>query len=246
MNRAFFFSISFLTIVLGVMLGCQFRTTSAGDTITPRNREQELALEKKNLVEDLYKLQVEISELSTKLEQAGIGQKEADEALARELAKIKRFAGLSPVSGPGVEVIVQSRSGQAGLGAADVPVIADEQLLKLVNELYSAGSEAIAINGQRITANSGIRLAGNHINVNGIPLAPPYHIIAIGNASVLKSRLELKGSLVEYLSESGILVEIQEKEEVMIPAYTGDLFFDFAKPVKMSLSGTQTEIDTIG
>jgi uncharacterized protein YlxW (UPF0749 family) len=234
LNRACFFSISFLAIVLGIMLGCQFRTTSAGDSIAPRNREQELALEKKNLVEDLYKLQLEISELSTKLEKAGIGQKEADEALEKELAKIKRFAGLSPVSGPGVEVIVQSRSGQAGLSAADVPVIADEQLLKLVNELYSAGSEAISINGQRITANSGIRLAGNHINVNGTPLAPPYHIIAIGNAPVLRSRLELKGGLVEYLSESGILVEIQEKEEVMIPAYTGELFFDFAKPVKMN------------
>lgn len=245
MNRVFFFSISFVTIVLGLMLGFQFRTTSAGDDVVPQNREQELALEKKNLIEDLYKLQVEIADLSTKLEQAGIGQREADEALAKELARIKRFAGLSQVSGPGVEVIVQSRP-EAGLGSVDVPVIADEQLLKIVNELYSAGAEAIAINDQRITAISGIRLAGNHINVNGTPLAPPYHIIAIGNASVLKSRLELKGGLVEYLSESGILVEIQEKEDVMIPAYTGDLFFEFAKPVKMNLSGTQTEIDTIG
>lgn len=233
MNRAFFFSISFLTIVLGVMLGFQFRATSAGDSTVPRNREQELALQKKNLVEDLYKLQVEIFELSTKLEQAGIGQKEADEALARELAKIKRFSGLSPVTGPGVEVIVQSRQ-EAGLSAVDVPVIADDQLLKIVNELYSAGSEAISINGQRITAVSGIRLAGNHINVNGTPLSPPYRILAIGDAAVLKNRLELKGGLVDYLSESGILVETQEKEEVTLPAYTGVLNFEFAKPVKVN------------
>lgn len=232
MNRAFFLSISFVTIMLGILLGFQFRTTSAGDGIVPRDREQELALEKKNLVEDLYKLQSEISELSTKLEQAGIGQREADEALARELAKIKRFAGLSPLSGPGIEVVVQ-RTEHAGLGSVDVPVIADEQLLKMVNELYSAGSEAIAINGQRITPVSEIRLAGNHINVNGTPLSPPYRIIAIGDASSLKSRLELKDGLVEYLMESGISVEIKGKEKVTIPAYNGGLYFEYAKPVKV-------------
>jgi uncharacterized protein YlxW (UPF0749 family) len=232
LNRAFFISISFATILLGVMLGFQFRTTSAGDNIVPRDREQELALEKKNLVEDLYKLQTEISDLATKLEQAGIGQREADEALGRELAKIKRFAGLSQVSGPGAELLVQSRPGGAGIDVFDVPKITDEQLLKMVNELYSAGSDAIAINGQRITAISEIRLAGNHINVNGIPLSPPYRIIAIGDASVLKNRLELKGGLVEYLSEYDILVQIQEKEVVTIPAFTGELYFDYAKPVK--------------
>ncbi|HBC94968.1 MAG TPA: hypothetical protein DCZ10_19230 [Pelotomaculum sp.] len=227
------FSISFVTIVLGMMLGVQFRTTSsAGDNVVPRDREQELALEKKNLVGDLYKLQVEISELSTKLEQAGIGQREADEALEKELDKIKRFAGLAPVSGPGVELVVKSRMEKAGLGAADVPIIADEQLLKMVNELYSAGSEAVAINGQRITAISEIRLAGNHINVNGTPLSAPYHISAIGDASALKSRLELKGSLVDILRESGISIEIEEKKEVAIPAYIGELYFEHAKPVK--------------
>ena len=61
---------------------------------------------------------------------------------------------------------------------------------------------------------------------------PPYRIIAIGDASVLKNRLELKGGLVEYLSEYDILVQIQEKEVVTIPAFTGELYFDYAKPVK--------------
>lgn len=233
MNRTFFFSITFVTIVLGVMLGFQFRTTSAGNNVVPRDREQELALEKKSLVEDLYKLQKEISDLSAKLDQAGIGQREANEALERELARIRRFAGLSPVSGPGVELVVQSHPEQAGPGTVHAPKdITDEHLLKIVNELYSAGSEAIAINGQRVTAISEIRLAGNHININGTPLSPPYHIIAIGNASTLKSRLELKGGLAEYLSEYGISVEMQEKNEVMMPAFTGELYFEYAKPVK--------------
>ncbi len=231
MNKTFFLSIALVAIILGVILGFQFRTTNGGINVVPRNREQELALEKKSLVEDLYEMQKEISDLSAKLEQAGIGQIEANEAMKRELAKIKRFAGLSTVSGPGVELVVQSHPEQAGSGT--VPDITDEHLLKMVNELYNAGAEAIAINDQRITAVSEIRLAGNHINVNGTPVSPPYHITAIGNASALKSRLELKSGLVEYLlSEYGISVEAQEKNEVVIPAFSGELYFEYAKTVK--------------
>lgn len=233
MNRAFVFSITFLTILLGVMLGFQFRTTSAGNNVVSRDREQELVLEKRSLVEDLYGLQKEISDLSAKLDQAGIGQREANEALARELAKIRRFSGLSPVSGPGVELVVQSHPGQAGTGNVHaLENVTDEYLLKIVNELFSAGSEAVAINGQRVTAVSEIRLAGSHINVNGIPLSPPYRIVAIGNTSALKSRLELKGGLVEYLSEYGVSVDTQEKNEVMVPAFTDELFFEYAKLIK--------------
>jgi len=233
LNRTFVFSIAFVTILLGVMLGFQFRNTSAGNNVAPRDREQELALEKKSLVEDLYGLQKEISDLSAKLDQAGIGQREANEALERELARIGRFAGLAPVSGPGVELVVQSHPGQAGpVNGYALENVTDEYLLKIVNELFSADSEAVAINGQRITAVSEIRLAGSHINVNGTPLEPPYHIIAVGNTSALKSRLELKGGLAEFLSEYGVSVEIKEKDEVMIPAFAGKLYFDYAKPVK--------------
>ncbi len=230
MNRTFIFSITVIPILLGVMLGFQFRTTGAGNNLVPWDREQELVLEKKSLVEDLYGLQKEISDLAAKLDQAGIGQREANEALERELSKIRRFAGLSPVSGPGVEMVVQSHQRQARPGALEN--VTDEYLLKNVNELFSAGAEAVAINGQRITAVSEIRLAGSPIKVNGTPLESPYRIIAVGNASALKSRLELKGGIVEFLSEYGVSVETQEKNEVMAPAFTGELYFDYAKPVK--------------
>lgn len=233
MNRAFCFSITFVAFVLGVMLAFQFRATSAEDNMLPRNREQELALEKKQLVQDLLQLREEVADLSVKLDKAGTGQNEAKEELKRELAKIKRYAGLIPLSGPGVELSIQSPPGHAGSGTAHgLKDIKDEHLLKVVNDLYSAGSEAIAINGQRITAISEIRLAGNHINVNATPLSPPYWVVAIGNAAALKSRLEIKGGLIEYLNESGISVKVQVKDNVMIPAFTGAVDFEYAKPVQ--------------
>lgn len=231
MNRSFFYSFTLVAIMLGVMLGFQFRTTSAGNSFAYGDRERELALEKESLVEDLHEMQMEITDLSAKLEQAGIGQKEAEEALKTELAKIKRFAGLSQVSGPGVEFIVQGPE-QAG-PLADYPqIITDQHLLQIVNELNCAGSAAVAVNGQRITAVSEVRLAGSHINVNGAPISSPYHISAIGDASALKSRLELEEGLVDYLNEYGISVEAREKSEVVIPAYSDELKFEYAEAVK--------------
>ena len=233
MKRSFFLSFTVVVFMLGVLLGFQLRGTNAGNTAAPGDREQKLAMEKKSLVEDLYEMQLEITDLSTKLEQAGIGQKEAEEALRLELAKIKRFAGLSQVSGPGVELIMQSRPGQVEPGPIQAQQnITDQHLLKIVNELYCAGSEAVAINGQRITAVSEVRLAGSHINVNSAPLSSPYRIIAIGDASALKGRLELQEGLVDYLNECGISVKVLEKSEVVVPAFTDELYYEYANIVK--------------
>lgn len=233
MSRSFFYSFTLVAIMLGVILGFQFRTTSADNGFASSDRERELALEKESLVEDLHAMQMEITDISTRLEQAGIGQKEAEEALRTELAKIKRFAGLSQVSGPGVECIVQGQPEQAGpLADHPLQIITDQHLLKIVNELCCAGSEAVAVNGQRITAVSEVRLAGNHINVNGTPISPPYHITAVGDASAIKGRLELKGGLADYLNECGISVEAQEKSEVVVPAFTNELCFEYARVVQ--------------
>lgn len=43
-----------------------------------------------------------------------------------------------------------------------------EDILKVVNELFVAGAEAVSVNGQRIVAQSGITCAGSVITVNGV------------------------------------------------------------------------------
>ena len=49
-----------------------------------------------------------------------------------------------------------------------------------MNGLWSVGAEAIAVNGQRLTAQSAIRSAAGAILVNYRPLKPPYRVEAIG------------------------------------------------------------------
>lgn len=221
-----YFSVALVAVVLGILLAIQFRTTSAPAVAPPLNREHELAAEKKNLEKELSSMREEIVDLSNKLEQAGSGQGDAGEVLEKELFKIRRFAGLVPLSGPGVEVLLQNPSRQANLSSdQNLKSVMDEDLLKIVNSLRTSGAEAIAINDQRILTTTEIRLAGSHINVNAAPLSPPYQINAIGDPPAMISRLEIKDGHVEFLRESGIKVSLQVKENVEIPAFKGSLNF---------------------
>ncbi len=51
----------------------------------------------------------------------------------------------------------------------------------LVDGLWEAGAEAIAINDQRINALGGIRNTSRAIHVNGRPVNAPYVVSAIGD-----------------------------------------------------------------
>ena len=76
-------------------------------------------------------------------------------------------------------------------------MVHDSDLRSVVNELFSAGAEAIAINDQRLVANSSIRCVGPTVLVNSERLAPPYKIAAIGKPDVLQSALDMQGGALD-------------------------------------------------
>lgn len=232
MNKLTYISIAFVAMVIGLMMAFQFRTAGVSQGV-PYSRVQELIVEKKQLEKDLEHLQEEAADLAAKLEEVGKGTSEAAAALEEELSNMRLYAGLVPVSGPGVEVVLENPPEHVGHGTSSGSyTIRDDVILKVINELRGAGAEALAINGQRIMATSEVRMAGNHINVNLTRLSFPYKITAIGDPIALKSCLEIKGGLVEYLNNLGVVVTVQKKERVVIPAYKGVLRFEYAKPCR--------------
>jgi len=229
LKKSTYLSITLVAVVLGLMMAFQFRTTSSVDRGVPYDRVQELTMERIQVERDLDHLQGEAADLNAKLQEAGKGHTEATGALESELSKIRLYAGLVAVAGPGVEVNLEN---PPEVSRHDVYNVRDEDLLKVINDLRGAGAEAIAVNEQRILATSEVRLAGNHINVNLTRLTPPYKVTAIGNPDTLKSSLEIKGGLVEYLNAAGITVKVSPKDKILVPAYTGALRFDYAKPTQ--------------
>mgnify|MGYP006206322601 CR=1 FL=1 len=66
----------------------------------------------------------------------------------------------------------------------DLVLLEANPLQDIANALWSAGAEAVAINGQRLTATSTIRAAGGAILVGFRPVTGPYEVSAIGPAEM--------------------------------------------------------------
>jgi uncharacterized protein YlxW (UPF0749 family) len=140
----------------------------------------------------------------------------ADEraAVARN-TRIAAVAGFAAVTGPGVRVVVDDGGGGN--------LVADRDLRPLVDGLWLAGAEAIAINDQRLTARSAIRNSGLTIRIigNNRSLSPPYVVKAIGDRDTLQADLmETTDGLIfrDTAAAKGFDWAMDNVEELSLPA----------------------------
>lgn len=126
-----------------------------------------------------------------RLREAALVGRDDAAALEDRLATLEVAAGVVPLSGPGVRVLVDDGPAhrQNGVGP-DLARVLDRDLQLLVNGLLAAGAEAVAVNGQRITTTSAIRSAGDAVLVGYRPLARPYVVTALGDPRTLAARFE--------------------------------------------------------
>ncbi|MCV7317559.1 DUF881 domain-containing protein [Mycolicibacillus parakoreensis] len=100
----------------------------------------------------------------------------------------------TPVIGPGLTVTVTDPGVSRNLSdvskqrvAGSRQIILDRDLQSVVNSLWSAGAEAIAVNDVRVGPNVTLRQAGGAILVDNTPISSPYTILAIGPPSMGKA-----------------------------------------------------------
>jgi uncharacterized protein YlxW (UPF0749 family) len=140
------------------------------------------------------------------------------------------LSGATPVHGPGVKLVVndakEAGSGGAGdpretTGFSDTGRVRDRDMQRVVNGLWESGAEAVSINGQRLTALSAIRAAGDAILVDNKPLVPPYTVLAVGDGQRLSTRFQnsADGLYLNALQESyGIRTGISVEDDLRLPA----------------------------
>lgn len=104
--------------------------------------------------------------------------------LTGRLRRLEVATGYVAVRGEGVRIQVTNPS-----GGDPNDEVRDEDLATLVDGLWHAGAEAIAINDVRLTVLGGIRNTGRAVHVNGVGLSPPYVVTAIGDTAILQARL---------------------------------------------------------
>jgi uncharacterized protein YlxW (UPF0749 family) len=143
---------------------------------------------------------------------------------------LELLAAATPVYGPGVKLVVDdareasggaSGGPRASSGFSDTGRVRDHDMQRVVNGLWSSGAEAITVNGQRLTALSAIRAAGDAILVDNKPLAPPYTVLAIGDGKRLSTAFQdsADGQYLRVLRQDyGIRVGISVQDDLRLAA----------------------------
>ncbi len=231
-NKGAQISIALVCLVLGIMLAIQFKTTESIESSIMPERVTELTNKLTLVNEERDALAEEVISLRNKLQNV----RQNDQALAdlqEELQKANMAAGLAEIKGSGIVLTLNDSA--SGLQAGENPnvgLIHDLDLLILVNELKASGAEAISVNGKRIVAMSEVRCAGTTILINLDKIAPPIIIKAIGNPDMLDSGIQMRGGYLEQLKHLGVQAHVQESEDIIIPAYSGTMKFNYALPVE--------------
>lgn len=141
------------------------------------------------------------------------------------------LSGATAVHGPGVRLVVDDAKEASGggdgsnpretSGFSDTGRVRDRDMQRVVNGLWASGAEAISVNGQRLTALSAIRAAGDAILVDNRPLVPPYTVLAVGDGQRLSTRFQdsADGLYLHALEENyGIRATISTEGDVRLPA----------------------------
>ncbi len=223
--------VTLCSLLVGILLMFQLRAQANINQGPPKENilqtVMQYDLENAQLKSDNQKLQDELDKYKQGMDASLLAN--------QQLNRAKQIAGLNQVKGPGVEIMLNDSSKKVENQAETALYIVHEGYLrKIVNALWNANAEAIAINGQRITTNSEIFCNGNNILINGQVLATPFVIDAVGDPQTLKAlNFTFKYDLGfdNLVNSYGIVFQMSEVRELVLPA-AKQRQFTYAVPVK--------------
>ena len=221
-------TIGIACLALMLVMFMQFKVVKQTDiTAIETMKESELRLELKNWNDKYDELNTRYEELSSKIEEYK-NEKESDaktyQLLETELEQLNESLGKTNVEGEGIVIQLTDKGGTQLSDDVEVDNITSTQLLTIINELFSAGAEAISLNGHRIIAMSAVYEIGTEfLKVNGDKITSPYVINAIGDSDYLKSAVSGKGGGVDQLKELGHETSVDTSKKIRIEKYDKDM-----------------------
>ena len=201
-------------LIDGVKIGNPFVIKAIGDSQTiygaiTRNKGYVATLTKDGIQVDVQKSEdIEISKTNKTIMQNVVNEKNS----VKKLKKIDKLIGNLSVSGSGVEITIDTSK------TSDITAIT---LLQLINDLNSAGADAISINDNRIVNMTDLMdINKEYILVDSNCVSSPYVIKAIGNISKLRETMNLENSTISKLRRNGKNIEEKYKTYLKIDEYT--------------------------
>ncbi len=207
-------TIAAVAFALGLLVVVQLRS-QAGDTGLAQLSAQDLTVLVANLNDRNDALRTEAAsldgELATLVQNRSRGDVSVDEITA-DLERVRAYAGLDPVTGPGVTISID--------GPIDGPGVEE-----LINELRNAGAEAIAIGPQRVVTGVVVTGGPGAAAIDGVRLADGFEVAAIGAPDKLTGSLTRSGGVIAQLAatQPDVVVTVTPVDRLDLAATTRTL-----------------------
>lgn len=219
-------TIGISAFILVAVMFMRFKVVERTDRVSIETMtESELRSELISWREKYAELQLKYQDVITKIEEYKEEYKsdeKTEKLLEKELKDLQMLLGETDVQGSGIIVTISEEE-------IEDDRITYEDLLYIVNELKSAGAEAISINEHRIINTTDIVELNSYIRVNSKNILAPYTIKAIGNQTYLESALLGVSGYADELKKWGFGIEIERNDNVQIKAYTNELSYKYMK-----------------
>jgi uncharacterized protein YlxW (UPF0749 family) len=210
-----------VAFVLGVLVVAQLRSQQAAPALAGVS-SQDLTVLVANLNTQNDRLRTEIAGLQGELSQLRTdrsrGQTSLDQ-LRADLLRVRAFAGLEPVTGQGILITV---AGPIGGQAVE----------ELINELWNAGAEAVAIDEVRLVPGSVVAGPPGGLTIEDAVLGDPFELRAIGPQQTLVGSLTRIGGIVAQLAATEQLatVTVTPADRLVLPATERSLLPRIGRP----------------
>jgi uncharacterized protein YlxW (UPF0749 family) len=222
-------------VALGFLIAAQVRSEMPRVQYTSQERAP-LIQTVTDLQAQQKALKAQILDLRSRITKAETGTQGSD-AIARQLNnalfQARLSAGLTALQGSGLVVQLEDAlQVSQSAGGADL-LVTGRDVRTVVEELWLAGAEAVAVNDERVVSTTSIIDIGGSLLVNSAYLAPPYQVKAVGPAN-LYAQLAASASWVDFVAsragQNGIRLAIAEPADLVVPAYAGSVTIRYAQP----------------
>lgn len=225
------FAFFLATAVLGILFSVQFKAQQSPERELYQQRQENLIVMIKNLTDKRQRLGQEMADLSSQLydrRNALEDETMVIRSLEQQLARLEIANGVKPLRGQGLEIQFQATS-----------AVSYTDLIILINELYAAGAEAVAVGDYRLAGNSYLFYAdtpeGRVITVNNNVVTLPLRVLAIGDAGNLEKGLTFPGGFVDMMMYNKIYPTLRQKESLDLPAVTSPPFYYYLSAYQPTL-----------
>jgi uncharacterized protein YlxW (UPF0749 family) len=226
-----------VAFAFGILLSLQLNSLPSPAPAAPAEGRDHAAETIRRLETEQEALKARIGELRQEL--TGYQQETAAttallEELNAELNRQKAMAGLVAVQGSGVAVKLDDSPRQS-IPAGEDPsayIVHEYDLRDVVNLLWMAGAEGIAVNEERVVGTSSVYCVGSTVMVNDTRLSPPYVIRAIGNPTRMEDYFQNPSYLAEVKEKArrnGLIFQVTHSTAVKLPAYQGSFALRYAR-----------------